>query len=88
MTISTSYFRKNLAEVINKVVDGEKVIMVFGKGKNAKQILLSNIKDNSISEKNGFRKFAESEYFRNFKPSKDIMEYENFRDYMKKTYNP
>ena len=60
MTISTTYFRENLAEVIAKVFAGEKVIMVFGKGKKAKQILLSNIQDNSRTEKKGFQKLAES----------------------------
>jgi PHD/YefM family antitoxin component YafN of YafNO toxin-antitoxin module len=88
MTISTTYFRENLAEVIAKVFAGEKVIMVFGKGKKAKQILLSNIKPETESFSDRLKKFEKSEYFNNFKASKDIMEYKNLKDYMKKTYNP
>jgi len=38
MTISTTYFRENLVEIIHKAAnEGESVVLVFSKGKSAKK---------------------------------------------------
>ena len=44
MTITNTYYRQHLVDVINLVDAGQEVILVFGKGKKSKRVLLSPTK--------------------------------------------
>jgi hypothetical protein len=54
MTITTTYFRENLADVINRIADdGEEIILVLVKVKNLKKLachLLLDLRKNRICQ--------------------------------------
>jgi PHD/YefM family antitoxin component YafN of YafNO toxin-antitoxin module len=90
MTISTTYFREHLAEVITQVADGgQEVILVFGKGKNAKKISLNEV--NTVKEaskkQNSLLQFSKSDYFKNHKVNPKYQEAKNFKEIMDKYYD-
>lgn len=90
MTITTTYFRENLADVINRIADdGEEVILVFGKGKKSKKISMSPVvrskkKQNMPNLKN----FLESDAFKNIKPLTEFQNAKDFKEIMDKYYTP
>jgi antitoxin (DNA-binding transcriptional repressor) of toxin-antitoxin stability system len=85
--ITTTYFRAHLAEVIQEVAAGTEVILAFGKGKKAQKVALSPLIPKTQT-KPGLQSLLESDFYKNFKPSKEISEYKNFKDYYKKNYHP
>lgn len=85
MTITTTYFRDNLAEVINTVASGKQIVLAFGKGKKAKQILLSPTKEDTARE-SSMIKFVDSEFFQNHKTNKNFKDAQNLKELMTKYY--
>jgi len=89
MTISTTYFRENLAQVIHKVVDsGEPIILVFGKGKNAKKVTLSPLIDKKTkAKKTKLRQLLESKNFLNRPIKPAFKQSQNIQELMQNQYN-
>jgi hypothetical protein len=82
-TITSTQLRSNLAEIVDKVDSGEDVIMVFGKGKGAKKIRLSSTQP---PKKGAFEDFLNSPAYKSFKPSKELQNHPNLKQYYKDNY--
>jgi len=88
MTITTTYFRENLADVINRIADdGEEIILVFGKGKKSKKISMSPVAKPK-EKKNSMLQFLESDTYKNFKPLPEFQNAKDFKEIMSKYYHP
>jgi|694.fasta_scaffold18514_9 hypothetical protein len=89
MTISTTYFREHLADVISRVADGgEEIILVFGKGKKSKKVTLSpTISKAPKKKKSSMKEFFESDYFKNFQPSPELQNAKDYKEMRDKYYD-
>lgn len=92
MTVSTTYFREHLAEIITRVADyGEEVVLVFGKGKKSKKVNLSALKTATPTKKAprhaNLIKFLESDFYKNHKSSPELQNAKDFKEIMDKYYD-
>ena len=90
MTITTTYFRQHLAEIIHKVADeGQEVILIFGKGKKAKKVGLSPVskKEKAKNTMPNLRKVLSSEEFKARKIDPKYQNAKDFKEIMAKYYN-
>jgi hypothetical protein len=65
----------------------------FGHGKKAKKIRLQSYQSRINSKlkkvtKPGLDYLLRSDFYKNFKPSKEFLDYQNFKDFYKETFNP
>jgi hypothetical protein len=87
LTLTTTQFRQNLAEVFSKVLAGQEVELILGRGKKAKKIKLTNQTnsqsgDDSISKHSNIHKFISSPNFKNYKTDKIIMKTEKVSKFL------
>jgi hypothetical protein len=78
LTLTTTQFRQNLAEVFSKVLAGQEVELILGRGKKAKKIKLTNQTNSQsggdkISKHSNIQKFISSPNFKNFQADAKIM---------------
>jgi hypothetical protein len=87
LTLTTTQFRQNLAEVFGKVLAGQEVELILGRGKKAKKIMLTNpttaqsVSDTSSKHSN-IHKFISSPNFKNFETDKKIMKAEKVSKFL------
>lgn len=87
LTLTTTQFRQNLAEVFSKVLAGQEVELILGRGKKAKKIMLTNPANNQLGgEENikhsNIQKFINSPDFKNFQADKKIMKTEKVSKFL------
>lgn len=92
--ITTTEFRQNLSDVIAKVIAGQEVVLVLGRGKKAKKIRLSKLQDDTQKyakkvtkiKHPHIQKFLDSHDYKKFKPSKEILDSQKLSDYAMDDY--
>lgn len=93
MTISSTYYRKHMAQIVDMVDSGKDLIVVFGKGKKSKKTVISPLKHDKEKTKeksktgNSLIDLINLPQFKNKKIGKEFQEAKDYKEIRDKYYN-